>query len=163
MTPFSECMTSEKSAYLCSFHFYLCNKNSALQVSNGDYTAPCAVNDLLWCFLSHSCMGYCCSERSHFVIKLLMEFWLMVLLSQPLKYWDSRYVQPSSAGRLLMNKRVFSQPYIIAFFVCLEQVAFLYSCVSDSVYTLNVNGKRIFNNVKDICLQSTRTYYKTKI
>lgn len=162
--PFNKCMTSEKSAYLCSFHlFYLCNGNPALQVSNGNYTALCAVNDLLWCFLSHNCMGYCCSERSHFVIKCLMEFWLMVLLFQPLKYWDYRYVQPSSAGRLLMNKKVFSQPYIIALFLCLEKVAFPYLCVSDCVYALNANGKRTFNNVKDICLQSTRTCYKTKI
>lgn len=165
MTPFSECLTSEKSAHLCSFQLfywlYLCNGNQLCRLAMAIIQHH--VHDPLWCFLSCNCMGYCCSGRSHYVIKLIMEFWLMVLLSQSLKYWDYRYVQPSSAGRLLMDKKVFSQPYIIAFFICLEKVAFLYACVSDSVCTLNANGKRTFNNVKDICLQSTRTYYKTKL
>lgn len=63
-----------------------------------------------------------------------------------------------------MNIKFFPQPYIIiAFFVCLERVVFLHSRVSDSVYTSDANGKQACNNIKDVCLQSIRTYYKVKI
>jgi hypothetical protein len=43
-----------------------------------------------------------------------MEFWLMILQLQDR---DNKYAQPNPAGRSLMNKKFFPQPYIIIGFL----------------------------------------------